>query len=211
MTVAKSETRDRRARRTRKAIDEAFLSLMRQKGFERITVGEVAERADINRATFYLHYVDKYDWMNAYVDGLFEELAEEMGRPDVPIDELQQSQTLERLFAHLDRHFDTYALLLSNGGGDLLQRRLKPMILTLMREMPATDQLQASPLETEFMAQLIASSAAGLIVWWVQNNRPISAHQVAGALMKVHRFVTTMKPDGDGDASIMEDEHVINR
>ena len=47
---------DRRTERTRKAIREAFTSLIIEKEFTEITITELAERANINRKTFYSHY-----------------------------------------------------------------------------------------------------------------------------------------------------------
>ena len=54
---------DRRTRKTRKAISDAFWKLMQEKDFEDITINDITETADIHRATFYLHYQDKYDWL----------------------------------------------------------------------------------------------------------------------------------------------------
>lgn len=52
---------DMRTERTRKNIINAFLKLRSQKSLEKITVKELAELAEINKATFYLHYRDIYD------------------------------------------------------------------------------------------------------------------------------------------------------
>ena len=49
---------DRRVRKTRKAIKQAFLKLAKDSDVNKIKVSELAELADINRKTFYLHYVD---------------------------------------------------------------------------------------------------------------------------------------------------------
>lgn len=51
---------DRRVSRTRKHIKDAFSQLLQTKDFEKITVTEIAETADINRRTFYLHYIDVF-------------------------------------------------------------------------------------------------------------------------------------------------------
>ncbi|HVC33794.1 MAG TPA: TetR/AcrR family transcriptional regulator, partial [Chloroflexota bacterium] len=51
---------DRRVKRTRKLLQDAFLALMAEKSLQAITVQDIAERADVNRATFYAHFVDKY-------------------------------------------------------------------------------------------------------------------------------------------------------
>ena len=52
---------DKRARKTKKAIINAFAELMAEKNIQDISVKEIAEKADINRITFYNHYADIYD------------------------------------------------------------------------------------------------------------------------------------------------------
>jgi len=56
----KEEKLDPRVKRTRNLILQAFSSLLAEKGFEAISVQDVTDRAEINRATFYKHFVDKY-------------------------------------------------------------------------------------------------------------------------------------------------------
>jgi AcrR family transcriptional regulator len=52
---------DPRVKRTRKLLQDAFVELLSEKPFEAITVQDIATRSTINRATFYAHFVDKYD------------------------------------------------------------------------------------------------------------------------------------------------------
>jgi AcrR family transcriptional regulator len=52
---------DRRIIKTKIAIREAFVFLIKEKGFDAILVRDISERANINRGTFYLHYQDKFD------------------------------------------------------------------------------------------------------------------------------------------------------
>lgn len=56
----------RSALRSRRLIRQAFLELLQEKAFEKITVTDIVKRADINRSTFYAHYPD--------VQGLIEEM-----------------------------------------------------------------------------------------------------------------------------------------
>lgn len=66
--VAQRSSRvDPRITRTRKLIRDALTSLLAEKSFEAITVQDVAERATINRATFYAHYTDKFALLDALV------------------------------------------------------------------------------------------------------------------------------------------------
>ena len=47
---------DIRVKKTKRAIQKAFIALLREKPIEKITVKEIAERAEINKTTFYSHY-----------------------------------------------------------------------------------------------------------------------------------------------------------
>ncbi len=64
----------RKTRYTRQVIRESFLELLEEKPIESITVKEIAERADINRATFYAHY-DNVEDLARTLEG---EMAEEV-------------------------------------------------------------------------------------------------------------------------------------
>ena len=61
---------DRRTRYTRQTIRDTLLELMEEKGFQHVTVTEVCKRAEINRGTFYLHYLD----LNDVLDDILTEL-----------------------------------------------------------------------------------------------------------------------------------------
>ncbi|MDR3708682.1 MAG: TetR/AcrR family transcriptional regulator [Capsulimonadaceae bacterium] len=61
MKCPKAEALDPRVRRTRQLLFDAFRSLILEKRFSTISVQDIAERATVNRATFYAHYVDKDD------------------------------------------------------------------------------------------------------------------------------------------------------
>lgn len=52
---------DRRIAKTRHAIRDALVTLIKEKGFDALTVRDIVVRANINRGTFYLHYKDKFD------------------------------------------------------------------------------------------------------------------------------------------------------
>jgi AcrR family transcriptional regulator len=82
---------DPRVKRTRKLIVDAFFSLMAEKSLHAISVQDIAERATVNRATFYLHFEDKYALMDWVVRDLFHEaLTERLGAaPRLSLDHLR--------------------------------------------------------------------------------------------------------------------------
>lgn len=60
MEIEKTPRLDPRVKRTRKLLQQAFAELLSEREFHSITVNDITERAEVNRATFYLHFDDKY-------------------------------------------------------------------------------------------------------------------------------------------------------
>jgi len=77
MPISDCEVRDPRIRRTRQALQGALRNLMQQKSFEEISVQDITDAADVNRATFYDHYTDKFALLDAMVAGGFHRLLAE--------------------------------------------------------------------------------------------------------------------------------------
>ena len=65
------QTLDPRIRRTRGYIKDSFRELLSEKNFKSITVREITERAEVNRATFYAHYEDKYALLHETLQAIF--------------------------------------------------------------------------------------------------------------------------------------------
>ena len=71
---------DRRVQRTRRLLQDALMALSTERGFDAVTVGDIAERANVNRATFYRHYQDKY----GLVDEMFQQATDRLRRSFKP-------------------------------------------------------------------------------------------------------------------------------
>ncbi len=69
---------DLRVRYTRKVIQEAFWTLLKEKPLAKITVKEVCDRAQINRGTFYKHYLDCYDLLDKMQEEVISQLEEQL-------------------------------------------------------------------------------------------------------------------------------------
>ncbi|OXM88213.1 TetR/AcrR family transcriptional regulator [Paenibacillus rigui] len=68
---------DPRVLRTRQLIRTAFRALLRRKGFDAITIKDIAQEATINRATFYAHFEDKYALLDEVTEQAFHEMIPE--------------------------------------------------------------------------------------------------------------------------------------
>src|SRR5438128_8199273 len=65
---------DPRVKRTRQLLQQAFNELMQEKGFSAISIQDIAERATVNRATFYAHFEDKYQLLDCIVQEQFQQM-----------------------------------------------------------------------------------------------------------------------------------------
>lgn len=78
---------DLRVKKTRNGIINAFLQLRSKKPLERITVKELADLAEINKATFYLHYKDIYDLSEQLENELFQSVFNSIAHPNSVLSE----------------------------------------------------------------------------------------------------------------------------
>jgi AcrR family transcriptional regulator len=69
--VTEEERLDPRVKRTRNLILNAFEELLPEKGFQSLTVQDITDKAEINRATFYAHFADKYDLLDESIRQTF--------------------------------------------------------------------------------------------------------------------------------------------
>jgi AcrR family transcriptional regulator len=77
----------RRVARTKAAIEDAFVQLVLERGYDRVSVEDITDRADLARATFYAHYPNKqavqFSVFNRLTEDLVQRLASQGGPPTV--------------------------------------------------------------------------------------------------------------------------------
>ena len=74
-----TEKLDPRVRRTRQLLEQAFIDLIQEKGFQAISVQDITEHAGVNRATFYAHFQDKYALLDNFIrEGFRQEIEKRM-------------------------------------------------------------------------------------------------------------------------------------
>jgi AcrR family transcriptional regulator len=143
---------DPRITRTRKLIREALASLLAQKNFESITVQDIAERATVNRATFYAHFTDKFALLDAMIR---EDFATHLSQGDP----LGITETRALLLATGTNAFGFVGL----HRGCRIDRDFEPQLQRSM-ETELTDFL--SPKFGHCTATLIASALVGAAMNW---------------------------------------------
>src|ERR1700748_3847821 len=104
--MADVPVRDRRARRTRRNLGDALIALIVERGYDRITVQDVLDRADVGRSTFYAHFRDKDALFTSCFDSVREELREQLAAMPGGAAHADATRPVGVIFEHADRHRD---------------------------------------------------------------------------------------------------------
>jgi AcrR family transcriptional regulator len=163
-------TPDRRVRRTRKLLHDAFISLVIENGYEKTTIQDILDRADVGRSTFYVHYRDKEALLMASFDEIRDNLEHEFAdiTTSGPVD---VSLPAALLFEHAYRHQRVYRALCGHRGGALVQRYLRRMVGDLLRKRLRPQFAgPGTSVPADVAAEFYTSAALGMLVWWIDQD-----------------------------------------
>lgn len=171
---------DRRLLRTRRRIREAFLSLLEEK--DRITVKELAERADIDRKTFYLHYTSTADVMEEIQDELLCHVTELLSEYDPATPGDSAAVIFRQLNEFVEANSSLYRRLLSADRYSFfyhkLQNALQAVIVANWQQRPG---LRLDAMQLELYARFIAAGLMSIYVSWLENPR-YTPEEVSGTV-----------------------------
>lgn len=171
---------DRRIKKSQEAIMQALISLMAEKDFEKITINEIAERADVNRGTVYAHYTDKYNLLELSIETHLDQLIESC----MPIEGVMPSaskSSILQVFQMLEKNYLFYSTLLTSTGVPAFKNRLQEMMIQSIQQQLAENHRQL-PVKQEVMAQFLASATVGVFEWWFTQPQRCSAEEITEQL-----------------------------
>ena len=89
LAIGTEEKLDPRVKRTRQMLEQAFMEAVQEKGFQSVSVQDIAERAGVNRATFYAHFEDKYALLDHSIRQGFRQELEKRFEPKMLSENIQ--------------------------------------------------------------------------------------------------------------------------
>ena len=187
---------DLRVRKTKKALSDAFISLLQEKRFEEITINELCEKAEIRRATFYKHYTDKFHFLARFTRSLRDQFDVSFWDSDKPDTTPEYYvEYVRNAIKYIDKHDDVVS--------NILKSDLFPTMMTVIieqnyrdtkehleRSVAAGMQLKA-PVDTA--AAMLAGGVATSLYIWLLGGKKKSGDELAeeiGAMIRTN--VTTV-------------------
>lgn len=185
---------DRRQRKTREAIFEAFSELLMRNSYSQITVQEIIDAADVGRTTFYSHFPTKDDLLREMCAEMFEHVFSEAPEAELTHDFSMVSgdptAIVTHILYHLREHGKTMIVLLTCESGELFQRYFNGYFndLVTLHILDGGNRKDSS-LPNDYLRDHIAGSFVGLVRWWLKNDMKQSPEEIAAYFMAVIRPV----------------------
>jgi AcrR family transcriptional regulator len=179
-----AKKRDRRIERTQQLIRGALLSLIREKGFEGLTVQEIIDRANVGRATFYAHFDSKDDLLISGFDDLHASLKA------LQRDAFTRGRTIEdrvfgfshEVFAHTHEYRDIFRVMVGKRSGAAVQRMLHKLVVDLVREdvkeAIGASRREQNAVPPEALVQFLVGALFGLMMWWLSGKTRLSVEEI---------------------------------
>ena len=155
---------DLRVIKTRAAIENAFISLIEEKGFENVKLIDIANRANVNRNTIYLHYDSKEAIIENLIDRIFTSEVQDFNIQSYfssRNSRKKMSEMMTSIFRIVNENIELYRIILTdqNLSGYLTQKikKIKTFILDALKP----------DLKNEIIVEYVVSGVFGVFRNWI--------------------------------------------
>jgi len=189
---------DRRAIRTKKMIRNALSELIEEIGYNNISITDIAERADINRGTFYLHYTDKYDLLEKIENDVIQELQDSIDKVNnldaVSIDFVTSTDSVDKpmpfmikVFEYIKENSAFMKAILGPKGDPKFHIKIKGLIESSLFEKKLVKAFKKENMlvPAEYFVSYVLSAHLGVIQQWIQGGMEKSPEEMAMILSKI--------------------------
>jgi len=178
--MSTNQSNDRRARRTRAALQTALLTLLQKRRLDSIQIKEITDLADVSRPAFYLHFASKEELLLSHIDDRFAQLHKAV------FADLARSQpvTLETLvmtsFQLWGKEAEAWQVALQIENKDLLLTRLRRHMAALMDEFaayPGSNINQHSTMH-DYIVDFVTGGIYMLLRRWAEERMKTPAEEI---------------------------------
>ncbi|QIZ08166.1 TetR/AcrR family transcriptional regulator [Priestia megaterium] len=173
---------DRRIAKSQIAIKNAVIELMFEKSFDDITIQDIADRADVNRGTIYLHYTDKYDLL----DKMIEEHINNLRDLCQSASEMTFQEGNYVWFDYFEHNYLFFSTMLASKGAPYFRSRFLDLVIEEYKGEVDIKEGKNHGLNEDVILQFFGSAIVGAVEWWFKNGMPLPARVMAeqtGALL----------------------------
>jgi AcrR family transcriptional regulator len=181
---------DRRQRKTREAIFEAFRILLSSKSYTGITIQDIIDEANVGRSTFYSHFQTKDDLLREMCTDLFDHVFSERldseSTHDFSLADGDPHSMITHILYHLRDNRRNITGILTCGSGELFLRFFKEYLNQLItRHLINAVGRSNTHVPDDFLVNHIAGSFVEMLQWWIKNNMRQTPEELADYFLSV--------------------------
>jgi AcrR family transcriptional regulator len=165
MPKARSTKLDRRVARTRLALRDAMLHLLKDRGWDELRIQEICEQANIGRSTFYIHYRSKEDLLSEGLNDLRDALA--ASAHFAP--RKQPLPFVKGLLEHMAEQRQVFRSVIGRRSGQGVERRFREMVGQLI--MLELEKRKLPKPRVQMLARYLAGGIVEVMAWCVDQPR----------------------------------------
>ncbi|MFJ7952727.1 TetR-like C-terminal domain-containing protein [Lysinibacillus sp. NPDC096418] len=180
--MSNHKKQDPRALRSKKMLKNALFSLLAEnQEISQLTVQKITSRAELNRATFYLHYDDINDLLRKIVQEIFYELSLKV-EPLLHVKNMDNHDHLTAFLDYIYEYRKIFAVLIE-------QTAFKDSLFKLIKNMVQMRRQERNITETEntVAIEIIAASLLGIITWWIKDGIQYSSEYIAKQITSMYK------------------------
>ena len=182
---------DRRQQKTRAAIFKAFIELISEENYHKITIQEIIDKANIGRSTFYSHFETKDDLLDAICEEVFHHIldsATDLNHTHGVVEhEGKPNSVICHILQHIKENDHNILTLLSCEGNDFFISSFKNHLTKLMELAFFSDgaQEQSNKLPRDFVINHITGSFINMVPWWIDGGLKQSPQELDAMFSEV--------------------------
>ena len=190
---------DRRIQKTKTAIREAYISLLMEKKNLKMTVTELARRADIDRKTFYLHYDTTDDVLKEYHEELIQKLLKILKEQNFFTQHFDIARFYSAINQVIDEHINLFRHVATMDGADWFWKQSQETLIAGICEM-YQEKTTISAQELSLYSRFILTGTLEIYQQWLRGNLSLSLPELGRMTTEValHGFSTALKTKHTG-------------
>ena len=171
---------EKKRRKTEKQIEDSLLQLMKEQTFETISIRQLIDLAEVNRSTFYRHYLDKYDLLEKIEDRLLGDLQTyyQKSLESACLFKLEKDFKVEdyihekqNLFYFFEPYLEDLAILLGPNGCPTSSWRLQEALREIFCQSISLANPHLEEVEADLLLNHQAASFMGTLTYWLAHLR----------------------------------------
>mgnify|MGYP003304279942 CR=1 FL=1 len=175
--LRKMNNNDRRVKRTKKALYDALLILLKDKTINEITVTELTTKADVNRATFYFYYTDLIDMLHQIQNDAFEAFKNIIQKTTNSVTTIEGfTEYAERVFSFCKEHEAITRFIITNDVNNQIYTRIREIMLT---NIPNTKEIFGEENPAKFISNYVINAMIGVCIDWMDDGMKIPPRELA--------------------------------